>query len=437
VSGGIAAYKALETARLAVKAGHSVRVIQTEASTRFVGPASFQAITGAPVLTGEFEPDSARGAYPGEPVADRVPISHLALVERADIYLIAPASANTLAKLAHGHADSLLSTAALAAACPVMVAPAMNARMYEHPATQANLRLLAERGVTVLAPAEGELASHGEHGVGRLPEPSDLLAACETVLARRAATGPLLGVRVLVTAGGTREPIDSVRYIGNRSSGRMGFALAAEARSRGAQVTVIAANVALEPPPMVRVIEVHTAAELLAACEREFEACDILLMAAAVADFRPAAPVADKLKKDAGPVPTIELEPTEDILSALAHTRRPAQLLVGFAAEHGPGALAYAREKLERKRLDAVVVNDIARSDIGFDVPDNEVTIVTAASEHPVPRASKGHVAAAVLDQLQRLGAGAAPAPGAAKPPKAREESDGAVGATAGRAARV
>jgi phosphopantothenoylcysteine decarboxylase/phosphopantothenate--cysteine ligase len=436
VSGGIAAYKALETARLAVKAGHSVRVIQTEASTRFVGTASFQAITGAPVLTGEFDPDPARGAYPGEPVPDRAPISHLALAERADIYLIAPASANTLAKLAHGHADSLVSTAALAAACPVVVAPAMNARMYEHPATQANLRLLAERGVTVLPPGEGELASHGEHGVGRLPEPSELLAACETVLARRAATGPLLGLRVLVTAGGTREPIDSVRYIGNRSSGRMGFALAAEARSRGAEVTVIAANVALEPPPMVRVIGVHTAAELLAACEREFEDCDILLMAAAVADFRPAAPVAHKLKKDAGPVPTIELEPTEDILSALADTRRPAQVVVGFAAEHVahaqlPGALAYAREKLERKRLDAIVVNDIARSDIGFDVPDNEVTIVTAAGEHPVPRASKGQVAAAVLDEVQRLGAGAA------KPSHGREERDGAVGATARRPARV
>jgi phosphopantothenoylcysteine decarboxylase/phosphopantothenate--cysteine ligase len=313
----------------------------------------------------------------------------------------------------------------------------MNARMYEHPATRANLRLLAERGVTVLPPGEGELASHGEHGVGRLPEPSDLLAACENLLARRAATGPLLGLRVLVTAGGTREPIDSVRFIGNRSSGRMGLALAAEARSRGAEVTVIAANVALEPPPMVRIIEVHTAAELLAACEREFEDCDILLMAAAVADFRPAAPVAHKLKKDAGPAPTIELELTEDILSALADTRRDDQLVVGFAAEHGPGALAYARDKLERKRLDAVVVNDIARSDIGFDVPDNEVTIVTATSEYPVPRASKGHVAAAVLDQLQRLGAGAARATRAAQPPPAREGPDGAVGATARRAARV
>jgi phosphopantothenoylcysteine decarboxylase/phosphopantothenate--cysteine ligase len=429
VSGGIAAYKALETARLAVRAGHSVRVIQTEASTHFVGAASFAAITGGPVLMSEFEPDPARGAYPGEPVPDRAPISHLALVERADVYLIAPASANTLAKLAHGHADNLLTTAALAAACPVVVAPAMNGRMYEHPATQANLRLLAERDVTVIPPGEGELASHGEHGIGRLPEPSELLAACEAVLDRNSAPGSLLGLKVLVTAGGTREPIDSVRYIGNRSSGRMGFALAQEARRRGAEVTVIAANVSLAPPPMARIIEVESAAELLAACEREFEGCDILLMAAAPADFRPAAPVAHKLKKDAGPVPTIELEATEDILSALTSKRRPGQLVVGFAAEHGSGALEYAREKQRRKRLDAVVVNDISRADIGFDVPENEVTIISAEGERPVPRTSKAQVAAAVLDEVQRLGALAAA--------NGQEEADGAVGATAGSAARV
>jgi phosphopantothenoylcysteine decarboxylase/phosphopantothenate--cysteine ligase len=429
VSGGIAAYKALETARLAVRAGHSVRVIQTEVSTRFVGAASFAAITGGPVLTSEFESDPARGAYPGEPVPDRAPISHLALVERADVYLIAPASANTLAKLAHGHADNLLTTAALAAACPVVVAPAMNARMYEHPATQANLRLLAERDVTVIPPGEGELASHGEHGIGRLPEPAELLAACEAVLACDSAPGSLLGLRVLVTAGGTREPIDSVRYIGNRSSGRMGFALAREARRRGAEVTVIAANVALAAPPMVRIIAVETAAELLAACEREFGACDILLMAAAPADFRPAAPVAHKLKKNAGPVPTIVLEATEDILGALTSKRRHGQLVVGFAAEHGPGALDYAREKLRRKRLDAVVVNDISRGDIGFDVSENEVTIISAEGERPVPRTSKAQVAAVVLDEVQRLGVLAAA--------NAREGVDGAVGPTAGSAARV
>ena len=230
VSGGIAAYKALETARLAVRAGHAVRVIQTPTSERFVGRASFEGITGAPVLIGEFDADPARGAYPGEPVPERAPISHLALVERADLFLIAPASANTIAKLASGHADNLLTTAALAAACPVAVAPAMNNRMYLHPATQANLECLAARGVTVIAPGEGELASFGEHGIGRLAEPAQLLATVEALL-----TAPTwAGVRVLVTAGGTREPIDSVRFIGNRSSGRMGYALAGEAARRGA-----------------------------------------------------------------------------------------------------------------------------------------------------------------------------------------------------------
>ena len=436
VSGGIAAYKALETARLAVKAGHAVRVIQTEASLRFVGAASFQAITGAPVLLSEFEPDPARGAYPGEPVPDRAPISHLALVERADVYLIAPASANTLAKLAHGQADNLLTTAALAAACPVVVAPAMNDRMYRHPATQANLRLLADRDVTVIPPGEGDLASHGEHGVGRLPEPAELLAACEALLARATGARPLSGVRVLVTAGGTREPIDSVRYIGNRSSGRMGLALAREAGRRGAEVTLISANVALAPPPGARVVEVRTAAELGEACGREFPGCNVLLMAAAVADFRPAAPVAHKFKKDAGPVPTIELEPTDDVLSGLAAARRPGQIVVGFAAEHGGGhngddVLGYARGKLMRKHLDAIVVNDISRSDIGFDVSENEVTIVTAGGERLVPRTSKSSVAAAVLDEVGRLCAAGERAA------KSREGANGAAGATAGRATRA
>jgi phosphopantothenoylcysteine decarboxylase/phosphopantothenate--cysteine ligase len=434
VSGGIAAYKALETARLAVRAGHAVRVIQTESSTRFVGTASFEAITGAPVLTGEFEPDPARGAYPGDPAPEHAPISHLALVEQADVYLIAPASANTLAKLAHGLADNLLSTTALAATCPVVVAPAMNNRMYEHPATQANLRLLAERGVIVIPPGEGDLASRGEHGVGRLPEPAELLAACEAVLARTGLPGPLSGLRVLVTAGGTRENIDSVRYIGNRSSGRMGLALAQEAQRRGARVTLISANVTLPPPAMVERIEVQSAAELLDACEREFKSADILLMAAAVADFRPAAPVTHKLKKDVDPghsAPTLELEPTADILSALIPGRRAGQVMVGFAAEHGPGALEYAREKRERKQLDAIVMNDISRSDIGFDVPDNEVTIVTAEREQRVPRTSKSQVAAAVLDEVERLSAARA------QVASSREGVDGAVGITAGSAARI
>jgi phosphopantothenoylcysteine decarboxylase / phosphopantothenate---cysteine ligase len=408
VSGGIAAYKAIETVRLAVKAGHAVRVIQTPTSKQFVGVASFEGITGAPVLTSEFEPDPARGSYPGEPLPERAPITHLALVERAEVFLIAPASANTIAKLAHGQADNLLSTAALAAACPVAVAPAMNNRMYLHAATQANLATLAQRGVTIVPPAEGELASYGERGIGRLAEPADLLAVCEALLAHGAtpsagAASAWSGLRVLVTAGGTREPIDSVRYIGNRSSGRMGFALAAEATRRGAEVTLIAANVALDPPDHVATLPVETAAELQAACEQAFDACDVLLMAAAVADFRPAAPADAKLKKDAGP-PTIALEPTADVLSSLAARRRPGQVLVGFAAEHGAGAVDYGLGKLQRKRLDVVVVNDISEPGIGFDGPDNEVTILSRdGARRLVPRTSKDSIAQAVLDEVQRL----------------------------------
>jgi phosphopantothenoylcysteine decarboxylase/phosphopantothenate--cysteine ligase len=371
-----------------------------------VGSASFEAITGAPVLASEFEPDPARGSYPGEPVPERAPISHLALVERADVFLVAPASANTLAKLAHGFADNLLSTAALAAACPVLVAPAMNNRMYLGAATQSNLRLLAERGVTVIPPGDGELASYGERGVGRLPEPAELLAACERAQAPNATAGAdLARLRVLVTAGGTQEPIDSVRYIGNHSSGRMGYALAARAAARGAAVTVVAANVGLEAPAGAKVIPVATAAELAEACRAEFPGCDVLIMAAAVADFRPAAPAPTKLKKTGPEAPsTIELVPTEDVLSSLGAERGPGQVLVGFAAEHGDDAVAFGREKLERKGLDLVVVNDIARADIGFDSPDNEVTILgRAGPERLVQRTAKEAVADAILNEVRQL----------------------------------
>jgi phosphopantothenoylcysteine decarboxylase/phosphopantothenate--cysteine ligase len=403
VSGGIAAYKALEFVRLATQAGHTVRVIQTPRSERFVGRASFEALTGAPVLGDEFEPDPLRGSYPGEPAPERSPISHLALVARAELYLIAPASANTLAKLAHGHADNLLCTAALAAGCPVLVAPAMNDRMFAHPATSANLVTLAARGVQVIAPGEGRLASHGEHGVGRLAEPSELLAVCEAALTarREPRLSALNGRRVLVTAGGTREPIDSVRYIGNRSSGRMGYALAERAAVRGAQVTVLAANVALPDPTGVRVIAVGTAAELAIAAQREFAGADALLMAAAVADFRPVRAATHKLKKDQG-VPALELEPTVDVLSRLSENRRSGQLLIGFAAEHGAGAIGYGREKLTRKGLDAIVINDISQPGIGFDSEANEVTIVMASGrERQIAKASKAAVSDAILDELE------------------------------------
>ena len=406
VCGGIAAYKALELTRLATKAGHAVRVVQTETAQRFVGAASFAALSGAPVLTGEFERDPARGAFPDQVPPEHDPLSHLELVRNADAFLVAPASANTIAKLAHGLADNLLTSAALAATCPVVVAPAMNNHMYEHAATQANLAALRARGVTVLDPGVGALGSKGEWGVGRLAEPPDLLRAVERALGP-AATGSddahLVGLRVLVTAGGTREPIDSVRFVGNRSSGRMGFALADEALRLGADVTVVAANVALERNPRVRYVDVATAAELKAACEAEFPAADVLLMAAAVADYRPTEAAQTKLKKDRSDTLTLTLERTEDIISALAATRRPEQTIVGFAAEHGEGAVEYGRDKLRRKGLDAVVVNDIGRKDIGFEGVENEVTIVTAAGERHVPRTAKAAVAREVLETVREL----------------------------------
>jgi phosphopantothenoylcysteine decarboxylase / phosphopantothenate---cysteine ligase len=405
VSGGIAAYKSLEVVRLATKAGHAVRVVQTPASQRFVGPASFAGLTGAPVLVDEFERDPARGAFPDQAAPGHDPLSHLELVRNADAYLIAPASANTIAKLAHGLADNLLTSAALAATCPVVVAPAMNNHMFEHPATQANLALLRERGVTIVDPGVGALGSKHEWGVGRLAEPAELLAAVEAVVP--AGERPMDGLKVLVTAGGTREPIDSVRYVGNRSSGRMGWALAEEAAARGAEVTVVAANVTLAQHPRVRYVGVETAGELQAACDAEFGTCDVLLMAAAVADFRPADPAREKLKKTGRSGLTVELEPTADVLAGLSGRRAPGQTLVGFAAETGEGALAYGRDKLARKGLDAVVVNDVSRADIGFDVPENEVTIITAAGEVHVPLASKAEVARAVLDEVARLRAGA------------------------------
>jgi phosphopantothenoylcysteine decarboxylase / phosphopantothenate---cysteine ligase len=400
VTGGIAAYKAVELVRLATKAGHSVRVIQTRTSLEFVGRATFEGVTGAPVLVDEFESDPTRGAFPGDPVPEHDPISHLELVARCDVLCVAPASANTIAKLTHGLADNLLASAALANTAPLVVAPAMNNRMYEHPATQRNLELLRERGARIVAPGTGSLASKGEWGVGRLAEPPEILEAVEATLA---VGGPLDGLRVLVSAGGTREPIDAVRYVGNRSSGRMGVALAHEAARRGAEVTLVRANVSLPVPAGVRALDVETAAELEAALQAEFPAADVLVMAAAPADFRPASPAADKIAKAGREDLVLELEPTTDILAALAGGRRPDQTLVGFAAEHGEGAVERGREKLTRKGLDAIVVNDISRADTGFDSDANEVTIVLAAREQAVERAPKSEVAAAILDVVQEL----------------------------------
>jgi phosphopantothenoylcysteine decarboxylase / phosphopantothenate---cysteine ligase len=413
VTGGIAAYKALELVRLATGAGHAVRVVQTPASLAFVGSASFAAITGAPVLTGELERDPARGAFPDQAPPDHDPLSHLQLVANADVLVVAPASANTIAKLAAGMADNLLTAAALAADCPVLVAPAMNDRMWSHAATRANVARLRERGVTVLEPGVGRLGSIGEHGAGRLPEPPEILAAAEALLAAGAPPDlPLDGLRVLVTAGGTREPIDAVRFIGNRSSGRMGFAVAHEAAALGAAVTVVAANVGLPRIPGVRHVDVATAAELQAACEEAFAGCDVLVMAAAVVDFRPARVHEGKLKKT-GDQEDLELrlERTPDILAGLAARKRPGQTVVGFAAEHGEGALGYGREKLARKGLDAIVVNDVGQAGIGFDAADNEVTVITADGERHVPRAAKSEVARALLGEVRRLRGAGTPSP--------------------------
>ncbi len=399
VCGGIAAYKALEFARLATLAGHGVRVAMSESAGRFVGAASFEGIVGAPVLVSEFERDPMRGAFPGEQPLGHDPIGHLELAARCDAMLVAPATANTIAKLAAGHADSMLTTSFLACAAPRLVAPAMNDRMYADAATRANLATLRERGVEVIEPEQGRLASRGEYGRGRLPDPTRLLAAVEAALPD--GERPWDGLRVLVTAGGTREPIDPVRFIGNRSSGRMGIALAGAAARRGAKVTLIAANVGLEAPPGVDRIDVETAAQLASATAAEFPDTDLLLMAAAPADFRPVSPGADKLKRADGL--ELHLAPTEDILAGLAAARTAGQTIVGFAAEHGGDALGRAREKRSRKGVDMIVLNDVSNPAIGFESRDNAVTLIDAQGEIEVELASKDAIAEAILDRADRL----------------------------------
>ncbi len=398
VSGGIAAYKALEFARLATTAGHGVRVLMTEGASRFVGAASFEGIVGAPVLTSEFERDPMRGAFPGDRAPEHDPIGHLALAANCDAYLVAPASANTLAKLAAGVADSMVTTSFLACTAPRLLAPAMNDRMYADAATQANLATLRERGVTVIEPGEGALASRGERGKGRLPDPSRLLALVESEL----PTGhrPWDGLRVLVTAGGTREPIDSVRFLGNRSSGRMGIALAAAAARRGADVTLIAANVSLPEPPGVHRIDVETGEQLAEAAQAEFPGSHVLLMAAAPADFRASEIATGKLTRDASL--GLRLEPTEDILASLAATRDENQTVVAFAAEAGDN-VDRAREKLQRKGADLMVLNDISNPQIGFESEENAITLIDSANADPVPQASKDAIAEAILERVDQL----------------------------------
>lgn len=408
VSGGIAAYKAVELARAAIKSGHSVRVLATPASERFVGRATFEGITGAPVLVSEFDPDPLRGAFPGDPEPDHLPIGHLELAERADAFIVAPASANTIAKLAAGLADSALTTAFLACTAPRLIAPAMNDRMFRDQATRENLERLSGRGVQVLEPGHGDLASKGEYGVGRLQEPDQLLAAVETALAGRDGPGSKaehsagwIGRRVLVTAGGSREPIDCVRFIGNRSSGRMGLAVAEAALARGAEVTLVAANITLAPPSAAHLVEVETTAELAAACRAEIGAADVMIMAAAPADFRPRRLETGKIRRQGNL--ELELEPTEDILAGLAQVAGSDQTLVGFAAEMADGGIERAREKLDRKGVALIVHNDVSDRTIGFDSGDNEVTLVSAGASRAIPRASKRKIADEILDEIERL----------------------------------
>ncbi|HUK95324.1 MAG TPA: bifunctional phosphopantothenoylcysteine decarboxylase/phosphopantothenate--cysteine ligase CoaBC [Gaiellaceae bacterium] len=378
VTGGIAAYKACELTRLFVRSEHEVTPILTPEAERFVTAHTFEALARR---------EMPRELYPH-------------LVE-ADLLVVAPLSANTLAKLAQGLADNVLTQTALAFDGPVVVAPAMNPGMWAHPATRDNAEALRRRGVELIGPEEGDTAE-GDIGVGRMSEPEAIFERCRSLLEKREQ---LRGRSVLVTAGGTREPLDAVRFLGNRSSGRMGAALAAEARRRGAEVTLVAANLSVPPPVGVDVVPAPTAEDVARETLARGDA-DVVLMAAAVADYRPAEPEQGKRPKD-GDSWTVTLEPTTDVLRELGERRDPAtrSVLVGFAADRGERGLERAREKLAAKRVDLVVFNDVARDDVGFDSADNEVVLVSAGGERHVEKAPKERIAAVILDEVaERLG---------------------------------
>jgi phosphopantothenoylcysteine decarboxylase/phosphopantothenate--cysteine ligase len=372
VTGGIAAYKSCELCRFLVQAGHEVTPVLTAEAEGFVTARTFEALARR---------EQPRELYPH-------------LVE-ADVMVIAPLSANTLAKLAHGLADNVLTQLALAFRGPILVAPAMNVRMWEHPATQANAATLRERGVELIGPDTGELAE-GETGLGRMSEPESIFTRLRALLGE---TDTLAGKSVLVSAGGTREPLDSVRYVGNRSSGRMGVALAEEARRRGARVTLLAANLAVPAPAGVDVVETPTAADLAREAKAR-AAADVVLMAAAVADYAPE-PLTGKRPKSGEPW-ELRLEPTEDVLGGLGK-RKNGALLVGFGAEEGEAGLERKRKMLAEKHLDLVVFNDVSRDDIGFDSEENEVVLLSADGERTVPKAPKERIAAGILDEVERL----------------------------------
>ncbi|MBM2849253.1 MAG: phosphopantothenoylcysteine decarboxylase/phosphopantothenate/cysteine ligase [Anaerolineales bacterium] len=385
VTGSIAAYKAADLASQLTQAGAEVDVILTEAATKFITPLTFQSLTGRTAYSDLWGSDAH--------------VIHVGLGERADLLVIAPATADVIARLAHGLANDLLTVTALAARCPVLVAPAMDGGMFAHPATQANLKTLAERGVTLLGPAEGRMAS-GLVGRGRMVEPEEILGHVRLALGRK---GPLAGRRIVVTAGGTQEPIDPVRFISNRSSGKQGFAVAQVALDRGAQVTLVAGPTALSAPIGARRVDVTTAAEMAEAVLAVADA-DALIMAAAVADFRPAQVADQKIKKAA--VPLVELETTVDILSAVAERREATgkpTVVVGFAAE-SENLIENAREKVFRKKLSLIVANDISAKDAGFSVDTNRVTLIgSGGGVEPLPLMSKEQVAEVVLERVAGL----------------------------------
>jgi phosphopantothenoylcysteine decarboxylase / phosphopantothenate---cysteine ligase len=390
VTGGIAAYKAAELARELRRAGAEVQPLLTADAERMVTRATFAALTGRRVPASVWDDPAA--------------VEHVALARWGQVLMVAPATAHTLARLAAGLADDLLTNVALAFGGPVVVAPAMHTEMWEHPATRANLATLTGRGVRVVPPASGPLTS-GDVGPGRLAELDDLVAGVAAALGPThqgtTPAGGLAGARVLVSLGGTREPLDPVRYLGNRSSGRMGAAIVAEALARGAEVTAVAAATIVDPPVGARVMRVETAQQLYDAVLAEADAHDVLVMAAAVADFRPKRVAEGKLKKDQG-VPEVVLEPTPDTLAELGRRRRPGQVLVGFAAETGDH-LAGARHKLEAKHLDLVVLNHVEGARSAFGAGDADASLVDATTVEELPRASKAAIAARLLDRVESL----------------------------------
>ena len=393
VSGGIAAYKAAEIVRQLQERGVTVQVIMTAAAQEFVRPLTFAALSGEKVITSMF------GSGDEQPNLDSA-VEHISVAQSIDALLVAPATADTLAKFAQGIANDFLSTLYLATTAPVIVAPAMNVNMWEHPATQANLEILRRRGVHIVEPGSGYLAC-GMVGAGRLAEPEEIVAA---TLERLGVAQDFAGQTLLVTAGPTREPIDPVRYLGNRSSGKMGYALAEAALRRGAKVILVSGPTALQPPSAAEIIFVETAQQMRTAVLDRWEQASFIIMAAAVADYHVKNVSPEKIKRQ-GPL-ELQLEPNADILADLGSLRhatgKRSPLLIGFAAETG-NLLENARAKLTRKRVDAIVLNDVSRSDIGFDSDGNEVTILTSSDTIALPEASKLEVAQKILDTALRL----------------------------------